>query len=189
MDGVGDLLGDGFAFESFYERKGKVDCGAEALGGGDMSVGDERQVARVWEVGSDGGVGGSLAVFENAVLGEDFGSGAEGGDVFARFVLFEQEFAEGRVLEQVEDARAAGKDDEVELFGFEQGEGGVGGEAYLVSSGDGALSVEGGDGYFDVGAAEDVDRGERFDFFDAVEDDDEGLGGIGGHFGRVKCEV
>ena len=122
-------------------------------------------------------MGGIAPAGEQAGVVEHSGRGADGREPAAGGVLPEDESADARIGAEMGDAGAAGQKDAVKnrlaggMVGDDGGEGGVGMDRDAAAAGDVNALVEGGGDNLDAGAAEQVDRGEGLDFFEAGGED------------------
>lgn len=178
-DRSGDFLGFFGAEEQLDEAEAEIKGGAGAARGKDVAVEDDAFVGESFgQFGGDGRVGGVAAVGEEAGVVEDGGSGADRADEAAGGVMAKDDCADARVGTESFSAGTAGKEDCVEVVGFDGGQRGVGVEGKVcAAAGDVNGFTEGGDGDIGAGAAQEVDGSDGLDFLKSLREDCEN----GGH--------
>lgn len=144
-------------------------CGAFA--GDDVAVADD-------VVGGEGGalqlvfksrVACSFASHKEAMLAEDHGCCADGGDEFSAFVVQSEGFAESVVLEEVfGSGHSSWQYERVAIGEFASAEDVVGHHGDVVGSRYGTCAGAGYGAYEESTSAENVESGEGFNFFEAV---------------------
>lgn len=174
-DGFGDLGGLGGGEEFFDEGEAEIEGGACAAGGDEVAVDDDAlRGENVFEFVGGAGVCGVALVFEQAGVVEDGGRGADGGEPFAAGCLGADDGGNAEIGAKFSHAGAARENEQIE--GAACGNGGkqtVGLDGDVVFAFDGGLFAQGGDGDLGSGAAEDVDRGDGFNFFKSLWQNDE----------------
>lgn len=177
-NGLGDFAGLFRGAKFLDEKQAEIDGGAGSAGSEQATVGDgafggkdRRKFA------GDGEVRGVAATGEQTGVLEDGGCGADGGKPAVGGVVGKDGGAHAGIGAEEFHAGAAGEEEQIEEFFADGGERGVGVEGDGVAPGDVDGFAEGGDGDLDAGAAEQVDGGDGFEFFDAFGQDDQS----GGH--------
>lgn len=176
-NGLGDFAGLFRRAEFLDEKQAEIHGGACSAGSEHVTVGDGAFGGedRGKFVG-DGEMGGVAATGEQTGVVEDGGCGADGGEPAVGGVVGEDGGAHAGIGAEEFHAGAAGEEEEIEEFFADGGERGVGVESEGVATGDVDGFAEGGDSDLDAGAAEQVDGGDGFEFFDAFGQDDQGVG-------------
>jgi nucleoside-diphosphate-sugar epimerase len=177
-DGLCDLAGLFERNEFFDDQQGKIEGGARAAGSQQIAVGHGalvRQNRRQFP--GDGEMGGVASAGEQVGVVQHGGCGADCGEPPAGGMLPLHEGKHARVGPQVFHARAAGKENAVEVAREHGGEGAVGMQRDAAAAGDMNLFAERGGSDFDTGAAQEVDRRDSFDFLEIFGKDCEN----GGH--------
>lgn len=167
-NGLGDFLRLFPAAEFFDQEESEIDGGARAARGEQAAVGhDAFSGEEGGEFVGDGEVRGVAASGEEACVVQHGGRGADGGEPAAGGIMGEHGGAHTRVGAKEFHAGAAGEEQQVEEFFTDGGKRGVGVEREGVAAGDAEGVGEGCDRDLDAGAAEKIDRGDGFEFFDA----------------------
>lgn len=166
-DGGGDFAGFRGGGEFFHEREGEVLGGACAAGGDEVAINDDALIGEDGgEFAGDGKVGGVAAGGEEAGVVKDGRRGADGGDPATGSRLGTDERGDAGIRAQVFHARATRKKEEIEnAIRCDGGEGRVGVDGEAAAAGDVHGFAERGGGDFDVGAAEEIERGDGFNLF------------------------
>lgn len=106
------------------------------------------------------------------------GCGANGGKPAAGGVVGKHGGTHTRVGPQEFHAGAAGKEEKVEEPVADRGERGVGMKGDAIATGDMNGLAQGGDGHLNAGAAQQIDRGDGFQLFEAFRQECEDDGHV-----------
>ncbi len=121
----------------------------------------------------DGKMGGVAAAGEHSGIEQNRGSGTDGDDPALGGVLGAEEVEDARIGPEVPDAWTTGEKDAVEGLVQDRTQGGFGAEGKAAAAGHRQIVTEGSDRHLGAGTAQEVDGGDRFNFFETFRQDSE----------------
>jgi len=163
-------MGFGLAAKFGDEFEAEFEGGAGAAGGEELAVFDDAFIGEdAGEIGVDGKVRGEAFAGEESGIEQNHGGGTNGGDDFALGGVGLREAGGATVFAEDFYAGTAGEEEGIEGLGmgFRFGEGGVGLGDDAAAASEEAVAGDGGEDDFGVGAAEEVNGGDGFNFFKA----------------------